>query len=126
MANPTPTRGEPTPNGDDQDQRRHKIMGIRRLPGLMGIGLIRIYRYTLSAIMGRQCRHLPTCSEFGEEALGRHGLWGGGWMTVARIWRCNPWGSSGYDPVPPKLPGTGRWYLPWRYGRWRRAGPDGN
>lgn len=92
-----------------------------RLPRLFGIGLIRIYRYSLSALMGRQCRHLPTCSQFGEEALQRHGLWAGGWMTLARVLRCSPFGSSGYDPVPEKRPAGARWYAPWRYGLWRRG-----
>ena len=89
-----------------------------RLASGLAIGLIRLYRYTLSAIMGRQCRHLPTCSEYGEEAIQRHGAWAGGWMTVARFGRCNPWGSAGFDPVPGDLPEQARWYMPWRYGRW--------
>ena len=80
----------------------------------IGIGLIQLYRYSLSAILGRQCRHLPTCSQFAEDALARHGLWAGGWMSLARILRCNPWGSFGFDPVPGKLPQRACWYLPWR------------
>lgn len=48
-----------------------------------------------------------------------HGLWAGGWMGFSRICRCNPWGGSGFDPVPPDLPVAGRWYVPWRYGQWR-------
>ncbi len=87
--------------------------------------LIRIYRYTLSALIGRDCRHLPTCSEFADEAIDRHGLWAGGWMALARILRCHPFGTSGLDFVPQALPAGARWYLPWRYGRWRwRNGAD--
>ncbi len=89
-----------------------------RVAGGIAIGLIRLYRYTLSAVMGRQCRHLPTCSEYGEEAIRAHGAWAGCWMTLARFARCNPWGSSGLDPVPAVLPPDARWYKPWRYGRW--------
>lgn len=81
--------------------------------------LIQVYRYSLSAFTGRQCRHLPTCSEFTRDAIMAHGFWPGGWMGAARIWRCRPGGTHGYDPVPEQLPGAGRWYLPWRYGRWR-------
>ena len=65
------------------------------------------------------CRHLPTCSEYGDEALARHGLWAGGWMTLGRICRCHPLGTSGLDFVPPVKPERARWFLPWRYARWR-------
>ncbi len=81
--------------------------------------LIRAYQLTLSAFFGRTCRHMPTCSEYADEAIARHGLWAGGWMTLARLWRCRPFGSHGYDPVPDTLPAGGLWYTPWRYGRWR-------
>lgn len=88
------------------------------MPGLFGIGLIRLYKLTLSPFIGQNCRYLPTCSSYGEEAIRRHGLWAGGWMTLARFQRCGPFGASGYDPVPEPLPGEGRWYRPWRYGQW--------
>jgi len=81
-------------------------------------GLIRLYRYTFSAFMGRTCRYMPSCSEYTEEAIARHGLWAGFWIGLARILRCNPWGASGIDPVPDELPAGARWYIPWRYGRW--------
>ncbi len=81
--------------------------------------LIQTYRYTLSAITGRTCRHAPTCSEFTRDAILRHGFWPGGWMGAARLWRCRPGGSHGYDPVPETIPAAGRWFMPWRYGRWR-------
>ncbi|MAN77546.1 membrane protein insertion efficiency factor YidD [Pelagibacterium flavum] len=81
--------------------------------------LIQAYRYTLSALVGRNCRHAPTCSEFTRDAILSHGFWPGGWMGAGRIWRCRPGGTHGYDPVPKALPSGARWYLPWRYGRWR-------
>lgn len=40
-------------------------------------------------------------------------------MTLARLLRCNPWGTSGIDNVPQMTPPDARWYLPWRYARWR-------
>jgi len=92
---------------------------VTRLPRNAGRGLIWVYRHTLSPLVGYNCRHLPTCSVYGDEAIERFGLWGGGWMTLARLLRCQPWGASGIDNVPPEKPPGARWYLPWRYGRWR-------
>ncbi|SUO97723.1 membrane protein insertion efficiency factor YidD [Suttonella ornithocola] len=66
------------------------------------IGLIKLYRLTLSPFIGQQCRFEPTCSHYGEEAIKRFGAWKGGWMTVKRICRCGPWHPGGYDPVPEK------------------------
>jgi putative membrane protein insertion efficiency factor len=82
-------------------------------------GLVRLYRVTLSPLIGFHCRHVPTCSAYADEALARHGLWAGGWMTLARLARCQPWGTSGLDMVPDQTPPKSRWYLPWRYARWR-------
>jgi uncharacterized protein len=92
---------------------------VRRLPRNAGRALIWIYRHTLSPLVGYNCRHLPTCSVYGDEAIERFGLWGGGWMTLARLLRCQPWGTSGIDNVPLTRPPGARWYLPWRFGRWR-------
>jgi putative membrane protein insertion efficiency factor len=92
---------------------------LMRLPRNLGRALIWLYRHTLSPLVGYNCRHLPTCSIYADEAIQRFGLWAGGWMTLARLLRCQPWGTSGIDLVPSALPPTARWYLPWRYGRWR-------
>jgi putative membrane protein insertion efficiency factor len=81
--------------------------------------LIGAYRLVLSPLVGLDCRHLPTCSAYAEEAIGRFGLWSGGWMTLARLCRCHPFGTRGLDFVPHSLPHNARWYFPWRYGRWR-------
>jgi putative membrane protein insertion efficiency factor len=93
--------------------------GLLMLPRRAARGLIWLYRHTLSPLVGYNCRHLPTCSVYGDEAITRFGLWGGGWMTLARLLRCNPLGTSGIDNVPLVAPPGARWYLPWRYGRWR-------
>jgi putative membrane protein insertion efficiency factor len=79
--------------------------------------LIRFYQLTFSSLLGRQCRYEPSCSHYMDEAIGAYGLWAGGWMGVARLCRCHPWGSSGYDPIPAQCEGV--WYRPWRYGKWR-------
>ena len=97
----------------------HCAGDLQRLPRNAGRGLIWIYRHTLSPLVGFNCRHLPTCSVYGDEAIGRFGLWAGGWMTLARLLRCQPWGTSGIDNVPSIIPADARWYLPWRYARWR-------
>ncbi|QDZ10602.1 membrane protein insertion efficiency factor YidD [Devosia ginsengisoli] len=86
--------------------------------------LISLYRYTFSAFMGRTCRHLPTCSEYTRDAIWQFGFWPGGWMGLARFWRCRPGGTHGYDPVPERVPERGRWYAPWRYGAWRGLGHE--
>jgi uncharacterized protein len=90
-----------------------------RAPRLAGRGLVQIYRHTLSPLVGFHCRHLPTCSDYADQALDRFGLWAGGWITLARLLRCQPWGTSGLDFVSEALPTESRWYMPWRYGRWR-------
>jgi len=81
--------------------------------------LIRLYQLTLSSVIGRWCRHAPSCSSYMDEAITRHGVWAGGWMGAARLCRCHPWGSSGYDPPPQIRPANARAYAPWRYGDWR-------
>ena len=65
------------------------------------IGLIKLYRRTISPVMPPVCRFTPTCSAYGLEAIERHGAIRGGWLTARRLLRCRPWGGSGYDPVPP-------------------------
>ena len=60
------------------------------------------YKLTLSPFFGQSCRFLPTCSDYGRDALIRHGLRKGGWLTVRRLCKCHPFGGSGYDPVPAK------------------------
>jgi hypothetical protein len=99
---------------------------IVSIPALLARGLIKVYRYSLSSIVGRTCRHLPTCSEYTDIAIGRFGLWAGGWMGLARFSRCRPGGTHGFDPVPDGLPSDARWFLPWRYGSWRAISGAGD
>lgn len=97
---------------------------VLAIPALAARGLIRVYRYSLSSIVGRTCRHLPTCSEYTDVAIDRHGLWRGGWIGAGRVWRCRPGGTHGFDPPPETLPAQARWYTPWRYGRWSSRSLD--
>ncbi|SDF05585.1 membrane protein insertion efficiency factor YidD [Rhodospira trueperi] len=69
--------------------------------------LIRGYQLVLSPYLGQNCRFLPTCSSYAMEAIERHGVLAGGWLSLKRILRCHPWGGMGYDPVPaPRSPRT--------------------
>ena len=68
------------------------------------LGLIWLYRHTISPLLGMPCRFQPTCSEYATEALQTHGAFKGGWLMLKRISRCHPWGGSGYDPVPEQDP----------------------
>src|SRR5262249_2452901 len=99
----------------------------RRAPRLAGRGLIWLYRYSLSPFVGYECRHLPTCSHYAEEAIEHYGLVAGRVVTSGRLLRCQPFGTSGLDFVPERLSPSARWYLPWRYARWRgtNAPPNG-
>jgi len=73
---------------------------IIKLPANFLILLIKIYQYTLSPFIGHNCRYTPTCSNYGIEAIRKYGAIKGGWLTIKRVASCNPWGGSGYDPVP--------------------------
>jgi len=58
------------------------------------------YRYSISPLIGPRCRYTPTCSQYAIEAVKKHGIIKGGWLSIKRISSCHPWGGSGYDPVP--------------------------
>jgi putative membrane protein insertion efficiency factor len=79
---------------------------------------IAAYRFAISPLLGVNCRHLPTCSDYAREAIETNGAWKGFWLTLSRLCRCQPWGSDGYDPVP-DLSNESHPFAPWRYGRWR-------
>jgi len=67
---------------------------------------VRIYQCTLGNVLPKSCRHYPTCSQYTIDALKIHGPIKGLYLAIHRILRCNPWGTSGYDPVPPKKTGN--------------------
>lgn len=62
------------------------------------IGLIKIYQ-KIPGPWHYSCRHLPTCSQYGIDAINEYGSIKGSILTIKRILKCNPWGTSGYDPV---------------------------
>lgn len=61
---------------------------------------IRLYQWTISPLLGVNCRFAPSCSAYAIEAIETHGAVRGLWLGTRRILRCHPWGGSGYDPVP--------------------------
>jgi putative membrane protein insertion efficiency factor len=74
-------------------------VGGRVVVGL-ALALIRIYRFVISPLLPRCCRFIPSCSEYAEQALRKHGVLRGSKLSVLRILRCHPFGGSGEDPVP--------------------------
>jgi uncharacterized protein len=71
----------------------------------VAIVVVRAYQVVLSPLFRGACRFEPSCSQYAIEALRSHGLLRGGWLTLRRLSRCQPLGSSGFDPVPPAQPG---------------------
>ncbi|MGD6817008.1 membrane protein insertion efficiency factor YidD [Metabacillus sp. 84] len=66
------------------------------------LSFIRFYQKFISPLTPPSCRFYPTCSNYGLEAIQKHGAIKGSWMTIMRILRCNPMHPGGFDPVPEK------------------------
>ena len=64
--------------------------------------LIRFYQKWISPALPPTCRFYPTCSNYGLEAIEKHGAFKGGWLTITRILKCHPFHPGGIDPVPEK------------------------
>ncbi len=62
--------------------------------------LIELYRRCISPSFPPSCRFEPSCSVYAKRALGKHGLWRGGYLASKRLLRCHPWNQGGFDPVP--------------------------
>lgn len=92
-------------------------------PGKLAIGLIWLYRRSLSPVLyyfGARCRHTPSCSQYATDAFARHRFARAFWLTVSRLLRCHPFGSHGYDPAPEAAPGDAPeagWKF-WKLGDW--------
>jgi len=94
------------------------MTGLGQLAGAILKAPVHLYRLTLKPLIGWNCRHLPTCSDYALEAIDRNGPWRGSWLAFSRVCRCRPWGTNGYDPVP-DIRAERHPFAPWRYGRWR-------
>jgi hypothetical protein len=66
----------------------------------LALGLIRFYQRLLSPLLPPSCRFVPSCSQYGVEAIMHFGIVKGGWLAIKRILRCQPFNPGGYDPVP--------------------------
>ena len=64
------------------------------------IGMIRFYQKHISPMMGKNCKYIPTCSQYALEAIKKYGAVKGSLLAAWRILRCNPFSKGGYDPVP--------------------------
>lgn len=64
------------------------------------LGVIRLYQYLISPLLGPHCRFHPTCSSYAVEAIERHGAFRGSWLALRRLGRCHPFHPGGFDPVP--------------------------
>jgi uncharacterized protein len=73
---------------------------IARLFSWLLIGLIRVYQWTLSPLLGPACRFEPSCSNYAVACLSTFGPMRGSWLAVKRIARCHPYHPGGYDPPP--------------------------
>ncbi|MBI5831637.1 MAG: membrane protein insertion efficiency factor YidD [Armatimonadetes bacterium] len=83
------------PRGDSPESARRVS-----LPARLVVWLIGLYKRFLSPLLPPMCRFEPTCSQYAAQAIGRHGLWRGGWLALRRLLRCNPMFPGGPDPVP--------------------------
>ena len=78
-------------------------------PARLLIGVVRLYRLTISPVLAPSCRYWPSCSEYAIEALRIHGAGRGSWLTAKRLCRCHPWSAGGVDDVPPAGLSNKRW-----------------
>jgi uncharacterized protein len=77
-----------------------RVIPLKHMPRRALMGLVWVYQSTIGPTLPPACRYQPTCSHYAYAALERHGALRGTWLAIKRLARCQPWGGSGYDPVP--------------------------
>lgn len=80
--------------------RTSESISVKKILIFPFVLLVRLYQILISPLLPSACRFSPTCSAYMIKALQLHGLFKGLYLGTYRIIRCNPWGGSGYDPVP--------------------------
>ena len=73
--------------------------------------LLKIYKITISPLLGKNCIYTPTCSVYAMEAYKSFGSIIGTWLTAKRVLSCGPWGKGGFQPVPHNFGGKIKWTL---------------
>ncbi|WP_238892326.1 membrane protein insertion efficiency factor YidD [Blattabacterium cuenoti] len=61
--------------------------------------IVRLYQFFISPFIGKNCRYIPSCSEYMILSIKKYNILKAIWITIIRIMKCNPWGKSGYDPI---------------------------
>lgn len=79
---------------------RQAMAKIEQACVLLILAVVYLYRFAVSPFLGNRCRFYPSCSQYAIEALKKHGLYKGIWLSIKRICKCHPWHAGGYDPVP--------------------------
>jgi putative membrane protein insertion efficiency factor len=80
---------------------RRVVSAVARVPQLVLLGMLWVYRTFVSPLTGPTCRYYPSCSGYAVLAVQRHGALRGSWLAVRRLGRCHPWAAGGVDDVPP-------------------------
>jgi putative membrane protein insertion efficiency factor len=86
----------------EKSERNSQPFSLKKVLIFPFVALVRFYQVAISPYTPSTCRYTPTCSQYTIEAFQKRGLFVGGWLAMKRIASCNPWGGSGYDPVPEK------------------------
>lgn len=73
---------------------------VNKLLSAIFVGIIKIYQGAISPYLAPSCRYTPSCSQYGIEAIKKHGSLKGGFLTMKRFLSCHPLGGHGHDPVP--------------------------
>ena len=63
---------------------------------------IKFYQFSISPLIGLNCRFTPTCSDYAIQSLKENGLIRGLFFSLKRLLKCHPWGGSGFDPISKK------------------------
>jgi putative membrane protein insertion efficiency factor len=93
-----------TMKGDYRPGKLPQAASERKPGTVLLLALIRFYQLSFAFLLGRHCRHMPSCSNYAAEAISRHGARAGFLLGLFRVMRCHPWGTAGFDPVPESIP----------------------